>query len=102
MTNSAAILGAAFLAGALIGAFHFGGLRFTVQRLPNVRHPARTLVASTILRTSITLLAFYLVMGGTWQRLLSCLLGFLATRTLLSLSARPSREVAPVEGVRNE
>ncbi|WP_145200161.1 ATP synthase subunit I [Planctomycetes bacterium Poly30] len=68
------------LVGWALGVFFFGGLWWTVRKLVASPAPARWMIASTLLRTGTTLLGFYLVSGGSWQRMLACLLGFLAGR----------------------
>jgi len=73
----------AFVAGLVLGLFYFGGLWLTVQRLPQSRHPGLLTLASLVVRLGVTLAAFYLVMGGRWERLLVCLAGFLLVRFLL-------------------
>ena len=75
----------AALLGWGLGAFFFGGLWWTVGKLVGSRAPARWMIASTLVRMGVTLLGFYLVagtssVGGSWQRMLACLLGFLAGR----------------------
>jgi len=84
MILSLADLGAAVLAGAAIGIFYFGGLLLTVRKVKTARRAGKLLAVSFVLRTGITALAFVLVMAGSWERLLSCLLGFLVARGLLS------------------
>ncbi len=77
-------LATTFLIGIGLGLFYFGGLWFTVQRLETTRHPGLLLVGSYIVRTLVVVFCFYLVMRGSWPRLLACLAGFLAIRTLLT------------------
>lgn len=78
------------LAGALLGAFFFGGLWWTVRQCVNVRHPALWLFASLLLRMSVALTAFYLLGRGHWQRLLMCVLGFLVARLIVTWLTRPT------------
>lgn len=73
----------ALMAGIGIGLFYFGGLWVTVQRLPTTRHPALWTLGSFMGRTGLSLLGFYLTMGGRWERLLVCLFGFLVARHFL-------------------
>jgi F1F0 ATPase subunit 2 len=74
----------ALLAGMGLGLFYFGGLWLTVQRLPTIRHPALLMLGSFCMRTLVALFGFYVVMSGSWARLLVCLAGFLVIRTLLA------------------
>jgi F1F0 ATPase subunit 2 len=69
-----------FIAGIGIGLFYFGGLWVTVKRLPTTRHPALLTLGSSMGRTGLSLLGFYVAMGGRWERLLACLIGFLVAR----------------------
>ncbi len=73
----------ALVAGTGLGLFYFGGLWLTVQRLPTARRPAFFSLLSFFGRLGVALFGFYLVMGGHWERLLVCLLGFLGVRVIL-------------------
>jgi F1F0 ATPase subunit 2 len=83
----------AFLAGLALGLFYYGGLWLTVQRLPQSRSPGVLAVVSLLLRLTLALAAFYLVMGGRWERLLACVAGFLLVRTLLVHRLGPRRQL---------
>ena len=72
-----------FMAGIGIGLFYFGGLWVTVRRLPTTRHPGLWTLGSFMGRTGLSLLGFYVAMGGRWERLLVCLFGFLLGRHFL-------------------
>lgn len=69
--------------GAVLGALYFGGLWLTIRQLPRLSHPMLWLLISTITRLGLVLAAFYLVSQGQWQRLLACLVGFVAMRFYL-------------------
>ena len=73
----------AFLAGAGIGIFFFGGLWLTVRRITTSERPAGLTLASFLVRMGVTVTAFYFVMGGHWERLASALLGVLLVRILM-------------------
>ena len=64
-------------AGILMGALFFGGLWWSVQKGLSSRQPALWFLGSALIRMSVTLVGFYLVGRGRWDRLLLCLLGFL-------------------------
>lgn len=85
-------------AGAGLGFFYFGGLWLTVRRLPGARRPTLLFVASFVGRTALTLLGFYLIMDGSWDRMLACLLGFIVARQLLISRLRPEPEPAAPRG----
>ncbi len=72
-----------FLGGIAIGFFFYSGLWLTIQRLPRSSRPGMLAAGSLLLRLALGLLAFHLVMGGRWERLLVCLAGFLLDRLLL-------------------
>ncbi|HVX64299.1 MAG TPA: ATP synthase subunit I [Pirellulales bacterium] len=80
MNGELAPLLLAAAAGLGLGLFYFGGLWLTVRWLPKVRSPAALIVASLIARTGVTLLGFYLVMAGHWERMAACLIGFVVIR----------------------
>jgi len=66
--------------GLLLGVFFYGGLWWTVRKGLGSPCPALWFLASYLLRTGIVLAGFYALSSGRWQRLLVCLLGFLAAR----------------------
>jgi F1F0 ATPase subunit 2 len=70
----------ALAAGLGLGAFFFGGLWWTTRRSLVSSHPAVWFVASFVVRAGVTLGGFYLVGNGRWERLATCLLGFVVAR----------------------
>jgi F1F0 ATPase subunit 2 len=80
-----------FFAGAVLGAFYFGGLWWTVQRAGAAQRPLLLLVASWLVRATVLLLGMYFVMGGDWRRLIACVAGVLAARGVLVYFLRPAR-----------
>jgi F1F0 ATPase subunit 2 len=80
----------AFLAGMGAGVFYFGGLWWTVRRLPSVRQPALLTLGSFFVRTGLSLAAFYFASGGHWERILASLLGFMIMRGFLVRRMRSS------------
>ncbi len=60
-------LALAFVAGALLGAFFFGGLWWTVQKGVASEQPALWFLGSLLLRTGLILAGFYLVSQGHWS-----------------------------------
>jgi F1F0 ATPase subunit 2 len=83
VTTNVLYLAMAFLAGMGTGIVYFGGLWWTVRQLPFVRQPALLTMGSFLVRTGISLTAFYLASGGHWERILISLLGFMIIRGLL-------------------
>ena len=91
------------LCGALLGLGYFGGLWWTVCRLPHTRHVWRTYFGSLILRLALILTSFYLVLTlYGWKPLAATLLGFVISRLVLiqivgrvPLIAPPTEQTAP-------
>ena len=73
----------AFIAGTAIGMVFFGGLWYTVKKLVQSKRPALLFLGSLILRIAITLTGFYFIAHDNWQRMLVCLLGFIASRFIV-------------------
>lgn len=69
-----------FVGGALLGVLFFGGLWFTVKKSVTAERPALLFLGSFFLRIGITMFGFYVIGGHNWQRILGCLLGFIAAR----------------------
>jgi F1F0 ATPase subunit 2 len=70
----------ACLAGVVLGAIFFGGLCLTIRRGVSSERPALWFFLSMLLRMSVTLAGFYFVSGSDWERLLSCVIGFVIAR----------------------
>lgn len=82
----------ALLVGLLLGAIFFGGLWWTVRKCLASKRPMLWLLSSLLLRTSITMVGFYVVADGHWQRMLLCLLGFIMARLIVTRLTRASTE----------
>jgi F1F0 ATPase subunit 2 len=78
--------------GTGLGIFYFGGLWLTVKMLPASRCPGLLALAGFVVRTAVVLGAFYLVMGGRWERLFASVLGFFIVRTVSVRLALPPRK----------
>lgn len=78
-----------FVPGIILGIFYFGSLWITVRQLPTTTYPVRLFIGSWLGRMVITLLGFYLVMNGQWQRVLICLAGFIVARIVMTSFWRP-------------
>lgn len=83
MTESVYLYAGIMLWGVVLGFCYFGGLWFTVCRLPTARHPALWMLGSFILRNALVASGFYAVIRWSWQSVLLCLLGFVGVRLLL-------------------
>ena len=78
--TEALLLTLALGSGLLLGLMFFGGLWWTVRKGVASPYPALWFLGSMVLRTGIALTGFYLVSAGHWERLLTCLGGFIAAR----------------------
>ncbi|MCB1918666.1 MAG: ATP synthase subunit I [Candidatus Competibacteraceae bacterium] len=76
----------AALGGTVLGLFYFAGLWFTLRRLPGHPHPALWIAGSFILRLTVSLSGFYVILGSdrSLTRLGIALLAFLAVRVVLT------------------
>jgi F1F0 ATPase subunit 2 len=90
MTSDLVGLIVALIGGGVLGAVAFGGLWWTVRRLPTSKSPALLTVGSLIARLGISVLGFYLIGAGSWERLLACLAGYLVVRQILIRRAQLS------------
>jgi F1F0 ATPase subunit 2 len=81
----------ALLAGLCIGMMFFAGLWWTVQRAASSTQPGILFAGSFLLRTALSLGGFYLVGGGSWPRLLLCLVGFIVGRILVKRFVQQDR-----------
>jgi F1F0 ATPase subunit 2 len=82
----------AFIVGLLLGTIFFGGLWFTVKKLVTSKIPALLFLGSFILRVSITLIGFYYISTGSWQRLLICMAGFIIARYSVIYFTKSNKE----------
>jgi F1F0 ATPase subunit 2 len=87
--NEALTLVPAWLAGVVLGAIFYGALWWTVRKGVSSTQPALWFFGSLMLRTCVTLAGFYFVSGGHWERLLSCLLGFVIASLVVTRFTRP-------------
>ena len=95
MMNETLALVLAWIAGGALGAFFFGGLWWTVRKSLASDKPALWVFGSLLLRMGVTMGGFYLVGGGDWQRSLSCLVGFVMARQLVTrLTRLPEKDPA--------
>lgn len=81
----------ALILGFFIGIFYFSSLWITVRKLPIIQHPIPLIIGSLIGRLTIAILALYLVMDSSWQRLFTALLGLIVARTILIKRWQPKQ-----------
>lgn len=89
-------LALAFIAGASLGAFFFGGLWWTVQKGVSSESPALWFLGSLLLRTGAVLAGFYFVAQAHWSRLAACLLGFVIARVVVVRRVKRSQAEEPI------
>lgn len=92
MTNETLALVLSWIAGGALGAFFFGGLWWTVRKSLASDKPALWVFGSLLLRMGVTMTSFYWVSGDDWQHLLSCLVGFIMARQLVTRLTRLHEE----------
>lgn len=90
-----------WLAGIMLGALFYGGLWWTVQKSASSQRPGLLFFASMSLRMALVLVGFYLVCGSHWQRLVLCLLGFIAARIAVTWLTRLPRPESPTSGTKH-
>jgi F1F0 ATPase subunit 2 len=80
-------------AGLVLGAIFFGGLWWTVRKGLLSRQSALWFFGSMLLRMGIALAGFYFIGRGDWRRIISCLLGFVVARFVVTwLSRAPAND----------
>ena len=92
----------ALMTGLALGGWYFGGLWVTVRRLPTASAPALLALGSFWLRLAVSVMGFYVVMDGQWERLLVCFVGFLGMRSVLMRRWRPERQSVAAAGARGK
>jgi F1F0 ATPase subunit 2 len=90
--NETLMLMLAWTVGGALGAFFFGGLWWTVRKALASAKPALWVFTSLLLRFGLTLAGFYYVAGEDWRRLLSCLVGFVLARQIVTRLTRSPEE----------
>lgn len=79
--------------GLVLGAAYHLALWWTVARGLRTRGSALWFPASLLLRLGGTIIGFYLIGAGRWERYLGCLAGFLVAQVLATACA--PRAAAP-------
>jgi F1F0 ATPase subunit 2 len=70
----------ALLAGVALGALFYGGLLYTVRRFPTWKYPRNALFFSFLLRSTLILGGFYLIVQWQPMGLFLALVSFFLTR----------------------
>ena len=79
-----------FPVGLLLGGFFFGGLWWSVQKLSTVRSPALLFMVSFIVRTTVVMAGFYVLLMQSLLHLLIAVGGYLVARTYCLRTLMPT------------
>ncbi len=91
--NETVALVLTMVAGLLLGAIFFGGLWWTIGKGVVSDRPALWFFGSLLTRMSIVLAGFFLVARShRWQSLVTCLVGFVMARIIVTWLTRPRGE----------
>jgi F1F0 ATPase subunit 2 len=74
----------ALLWGIVLGIFYFGGLWWTVRSLPRTTRPRLQLGLSYVLRTSVALLGFWLILRKDLMAFFLTFVAFFLVRLVLT------------------
>ena len=86
--NDTLSLALALLTGVLLGAIFFGGLWWTVRKGLSSTPTGALAPRQPATADGLVLAGFYFVARGRWERLLACLLGFVAARLIVTRLTR--------------
>jgi F1F0 ATPase subunit 2 len=89
--NDIPALATSFACGCALGATFYGGLWWTVRKALSSRWAALWFSSSMLARTAVVLLGFFALSHHGWKRPVLCLLGFVASRLVVSRLLSPGR-----------
>ncbi len=69
--------------GFVTGALYFQGLWLTVKGIDAKRAWTARFLGSFVVRASVVVIVFYLLMGNDWRRVFALTLGFLVARHIM-------------------
>jgi len=72
-----------FFGGVVLGLVFFGGLYWSVQKLPTVKHPGLLMMASLLLRMAVLLTGLYFLMAGEIKNLLAAVAGVMVMKFVM-------------------
>jgi len=72
-----------FIGGIFLGIIFFGGLYWSVNKLPKVKHPALLMVISVLIRMIVLISGIYFLSGNDIKRILSTLGGVILVRIIM-------------------
>lgn len=84
----------ALMAGVGIGLFYFGGLWWTLKRLPGHSYPALWVLGSFLSRAGLSVTVLYWTTGGKWDQVTASLAGFILVRTVIVKRVRTRQKEA--------
>ena len=85
-----------FLGGVVLGFVFFGGLYWSVNKLPTVKHPGLLMVVSMLVRMAILLTGLYFLMAGEIKNLLAAVVGVMLVKFVMIARVR-QKPPAPTE-----
>jgi F1F0 ATPase subunit 2 len=88
--------GYSLIAGLLLGTLFFGGLWWTVCKGVKSERAVLWFFGSMLLRTSVVMLGFYLLLGDSWQRMLAGLFGFFIARLIVTRLTKVVEQPKPL------
>ena len=80
-----------FLIGIGLGIVFFGGLYWTVQKLPDAKHPSLLMSASLLFRMAALLGVLFYVSKGGYKAILFTMAGMLLVRLAMTLGVKRTR-----------
>ncbi len=96
-SNAPGLLALALCCGLVLGMIYFGGLWFTVRKIPVSSSPQLLLFGSLLLRLGLCLGSFYLLLLQGRQLLVTAMIGFLLVRFYwLSVASKPGSQCTPL------
>jgi len=88
--------GYSLIAGLLLGTLFFAGLWWTVCKGVKSERAVLWFFGSMLLRTSVVMLGFYLLLGDSWQRMLAGLFGFFIARLIVTRLTKVVEQPKPL------
>lgn len=89
-------LAAAAVLGLMLGGGYFGALWWTIRRLPGASRPGFWLAGSFMVRISLAMGGFYLLLLQGVARLAAAMIGFLLARFLWLRLRQPDKKPRPL------
>jgi len=72
-----------FFGGVFLGIIFFGGLYWSVNKLPKVKHPAFLMIVSALVRMVILITGIYFIAGNDIKKILSTLGGVIIVKIIM-------------------